>query len=318
MDIKEGSSGSDIMAAIGRKMKKSTQNPKCCPFCNKNLTWKTVPGIGRVYGHEKEDKCSHTFSSVEEIETAKRMLEEKQENGRDEEKKRTMAEMKPQSEDLDPPIVKTISLAEYQDSRKEKDALKHTDAEGNNVNDNEPGKERKHIRRLKSDKEEDMAVKRAVLVKEEKKPGQAETFTPVVTGRDDTSELSDGLQEAEDEDEYGKTQVLSSVQEEEQRSEENLPSLTNKETGEIIDIDKPVFRIGKKKDCSLRLPDNKAVSRVHAELLLKNGTCYIKDLDSTNGTFVNELQLPKETEMEVKDGDVLKFANQEFLLTIER
>ncbi|HXI28984.1 MAG TPA: SpoIIE family protein phosphatase [Vicinamibacterales bacterium] len=54
----------------------------------------------------------------------------------------------------------------------------------------------------------------------------------------------------------------------------------------IVNIDKPLFTIGRRSETDLRLP-GADISRVHAEISLDNGTCTIRDKQSRFGTFVN-------------------------------
>src|SRR5438094_10457262 len=54
----------------------------------------------------------------------------------------------------------------------------------------------------------------------------------------------------------------------------------------IVNIDKPLFTIGRRSECDLRLP-GADISRVHAEITVENGSCTIRDKQSRFGTFVN-------------------------------
>jgi serine phosphatase RsbU (regulator of sigma subunit) len=54
----------------------------------------------------------------------------------------------------------------------------------------------------------------------------------------------------------------------------------------IVTIDKPVFTIGRRSETDLRL-SGADISRVHAEIVLENGSCAIRDKQSRFGTFVN-------------------------------
>ena len=49
----------------------------------------------------------------------------------------------------------------------------------------------------------------------------------------------------------------------------------------------------------------KGVSRRHAVILVRNGRVTVKDLDSTNGTRLNNFELIKETEYRLRHGDEL-------------
>jgi sigma-B regulation protein RsbU (phosphoserine phosphatase) len=54
----------------------------------------------------------------------------------------------------------------------------------------------------------------------------------------------------------------------------------------IVNIDKPLFTIGRRSETDLRLP-GADISRVHAEISIENGICIIRDKQSRFGTFVN-------------------------------
>ena len=49
------------------------------------------------------------------------------------------------------------------------------------------------------------------------------------------------------------------------------------------------------------------VSRKHARLFFKEGQPYAEDLNSTNGTFLNETRLPAHTPRRIQNGDNLRF-----------
>ena len=53
-----------------------------------------------------------------------------------------------------------------------------------------------------------------------------------------------------------------------------------------LPIDEPEFVVGRKTGNSMRLQFN-TVSGQHAKLMIKSGRLYLKDLGSTNGTYVN-------------------------------
>src|SRR5437867_661903 len=54
----------------------------------------------------------------------------------------------------------------------------------------------------------------------------------------------------------------------------------------IVNIDKPLFTIGRRSECDLRLT-GADISRVHAEIAVENGSITIRDKQSRFGTFVN-------------------------------
>jgi len=68
------------------------------------------------------------------------------------------------------------------------------------------------------------------------------------------------------------------------------------------------FRIGRLPGLDLVLP-SQLVSKAHAEIREEGGALQLRDLGSTNGTFVNRSRIQ---EAPVRDGDVLHFADFEF------
>lgn len=57
----------------------------------------------------------------------------------------------------------------------------------------------------------------------------------------------------------------------------------------VVPLDASVV-IGRAPECELRL-DDAFVSSQHARIFARNGSWYVEDLGSTNGTFVNEQRL---------------------------
>ena len=69
-------------------------------------------------------------------------------------------------------------------------------------------------------------------------------------------------------------------------------------TGEIT--------IGRSKSCKILIQDSQ-VSRHHATVWEEDEKLFVRDEDSSNGTFVNDERI--ETEVELKDGDKIKIGN---------
>ena len=87
-------------------------------------------------------------------------------------------------------------------------------------------------------------------------------------------------------------------------------------TSETIKIYSPVFRLGKgDADYVIRNP---VVSRTHAEVIDRSGRFYINDLGSRNFTYINGRIVEARIETEIRDGDLLKLANEEFVFHIEQ
>lgn len=91
------------------------------------------------------------------------------------------------------------------------------------------------------------------------------------------------------------------------------PYLIRKNSFDRTDINKPVFRIGKERSyVDYFVANNNAVSRIHADIITRNNCYFVKDENSTNGTYVNGNRLSPNEEVQVFDGDIITFANEEF------
>lgn len=90
------------------------------------------------------------------------------------------------------------------------------------------------------------------------------------------------------------------------------PILKNLNTGDVYEVTSNPFTIGKSQTCNLVIAD-KVVSRHHAEVVQYGDKYFIKDLSSTNGTFINGNKLMADTDVELKDGQEIIFANKKFV-----
>ena len=90
------------------------------------------------------------------------------------------------------------------------------------------------------------------------------------------------------------------------------PILKNLSTGDVYEVTSNPFTIGKSQTCNLVIAD-KVVSRHHAEIVQYGDKYFIKDLSSTNGTFINGNKLMADTDVELKDGQEIIFANKKFI-----
>jgi DNA-binding CsgD family transcriptional regulator len=79
----------------------------------------------------------------------------------------------------------------------------------------------------------------------------------------------------------------------------------------LIKIDTFPFVVGRGKKCNLSL-SSKAVSRRHSEIFLHGAYPALRDLHSTNGTFVNMKKISDAVELH--DEDSISFADQQFRL----
>ena len=86
-----------------------------------------------------------------------------------------------------------------------------------------------------------------------------------------------------------------------------------KNEGAVITVNKPQFVIGRLPECNLRI-ESKALSRRHAQIDVKDGAVTVKDLGSTNGTFVNGQKVTEEVEL--KNGQILRIGPLEATVQI--
>jgi pSer/pThr/pTyr-binding forkhead associated (FHA) protein len=70
-----------------------------------------------------------------------------------------------------------------------------------------------------------------------------------------------------------------------------------------IPVNKPLFRLGRRPDCDLQLASHD-VSGHHCWIINQKFDILIRDLDSSNGTFLNGKRLTRETEL--TDGDQIR------------
>jgi FHA domain len=75
------------------------------------------------------------------------------------------------------------------------------------------------------------------------------------------------------------------------------------------------FLIGRDDSCQLR-PNSKLVSRWHAEISVEGEDAFLRDLDSSNGTFLNSL--PVTSRVRIHDGDTVQFGPLEFRVSIQQ
>lgn len=92
-----------------------------------------------------------------------------------------------------------------------------------------------------------------------------------------------------------------------------FPELHRILTGEVIKINKPVFRIGKERSyVDYFVTNNNAISRSHADIITRESGYFVIDLNSKNGTYINNVPLAIQEETRISDGDILRLGNEEF------
>lgn len=113
------------------------------------------------------------------------------------------------------------------------------------------------------------------------------------------------VEEDETEDEYyGHTVLLK------ENKEKSLHYLVALSDGgyEDFSITKFPFVIGKGKDWADGVVPHSLISRIHAQLEELDGEIFLTDLNSTNGTGINEEPLEANQTVQLKTGDIINFA----------
>lgn len=95
------------------------------------------------------------------------------------------------------------------------------------------------------------------------------------------------------------------------------PHLTRIKTGERINLNKPVFRIGKEKSyVDYFIADNTAISRSHCNIHTENGEYFIEDTNSTNHTYINGKIITSNVKTKLTNGDKIRLANEDFTFSL--
>ena len=107
----------------------------------------------------------------------------------------------------------------------------------------------------------------------------------------------------------GETTVLGAVSSEPQAR----PHLIRAKNNERINLDKPVFRIGKEKSyVDYFVSDNTAISRSHCNIISREGQYFIVDTNSTNHTYVNGGMIQSNVETPLSHETKIRLANEDF------
>ncbi len=114
------------------------------------------------------------------------------------------------------------------------------------------------------------------------------------------------IQSNEEEIEYGSTTLLA-------YKPEIRKLISIKELYEDINIDSDNYVIGKKANCVDGVINDEMISRIHARISYQGGKYYLTDLNSTNGTFCNDVRVEANQRIEIKEEDILRFGRVEFI-----
>lgn len=104
------------------------------------------------------------------------------------------------------------------------------------------------------------------------------------------------------EEEYGRTIYLEGSREEKKRKRQ----LCTPEGRILAEIDRPITTIGKRKEEADVVLEDMSVSRLHARVVKEKEKYYLEDLNATNGTFKNGLQLQPYERRELEPEDEIR------------
>ncbi len=95
----------------------------------------------------------------------------------------------------------------------------------------------------------------------------------------------------------------------------NIRSSLNFPVSESYEIAADV-KIGRDRSCEIRINDP-FLSTVHAEILLEDGFCFLKDMGSTNGTLLNGERVEGDP-IELINGDKISFGQLTFIFVTDK
>lgn len=91
-----------------------------------------------------------------------------------------------------------------------------------------------------------------------------------------------------------------------------IVSMNTPERVEIV-VNKDEIVVGKKRgSVDVLIEFNKMISRQHCKIARRNKDVYIIDLESVNGTYLNQKRLDPLRPVQIKKGDMIRLANMDF------
>ena len=97
-----------------------------------------------------------------------------------------------------------------------------------------------------------------------------------------------------------------------------MPYLIDKKTNSQIPINKKDFKIGREEKYVDYVTSEPTVGRLHASIVLdeQGKIVFVRDANSKNGTFVNGEKIQSNINIQIKDGDVIRFGRDEYILQL--
>lgn len=121
-------------------------------------------------------------------------------------------------------------------------------------------------------------------------------YTQPAEGAGETSVLGEGR---------GETTVLNAAQ--------TSAYMIRRKNNERVTVSGPSFTVGKERSrVNYCISDNTSISRCHARITRKGAQYFVSDMNSTNFTFVNGVKVMPGQEVQLNNGDMIRFADEDF------
>ena len=85
-----------------------------------------------------------------------------------------------------------------------------------------------------------------------------------------------------------------------------LLQLIGPQKTQTFDIDKSEFVLGRGETSAVPISEN-GISREHLKVRMENNLIQIQDLNSSNGTFVNDRQIDSNVRVPLSNNDIVRF-----------
>lgn len=165
----------------------------------------------------------------------------------------------------------------------------------------------------KEDEEENLIVlEEKEIITEEDTILRSKTENTIVKSKADTikseniPEVLSRYKEESQEESYGNTMLLA-------YKSPNHKLIARKEKHNNFELTERTFLIGKMGEHVDGVIQDELISRIHAEIRRIDGSYYLTDLNSTNGTFLNDKRLEANETKEIKIKDIIRFAEAEYV-----
>lgn len=149
-----------------------------------------------------------------------------------------------------------------------------------------------------------------VIIREKVSPKRSE---PARVGEEDFQIYEDDDQTVllQEEDNYGDLEATVILN----APKRLVMSIVRNRTGEIREVNKTPFVMGKSSGCDYIIDANPTISRRHAQIIKENGEYYLEDLGSSNYTYVNEEEIKKP--VRVTHNMEFRMSDEDFRITVE-